>query len=51
MKTDFWEITVKMYYNGSKKEKKRKIVLFVEYGVAKHSFGALMEKTVPKTRG
>ena len=45
-------MTVKMSYNVFKKKKNReKSIILVECGVGKPKLGALMDKTVPKTRG
>ena len=51
MNTKVWEMTVKMSYNGFKKKNGEGKTIFVNCGVAKHRLGALMAKTVPKTRG
>jgi len=44
-------MTVKISYNGFKKKNREKQIICVDCGVAKHRLGALMAKTVPKTRG
>ena len=40
-----------MCYNGFKKKNGGKQITCIDCGVAKHRLGALMAKTVPKTRG
>ena len=51
MNIKFSEMAVKMSYKGFKKKNREKTRIFVDCGVAKHRLGALMAKTVPKTRG